>query len=84
MDYNLAVPSRTIWRDRFGPPTLERSGSEHRRAVTSPPSEEGLGVDVEFPLRVREDGCVFEKKHFDHIKPEVYLNFTLMVISMRR
>ena len=21
--------------DRFGPPTLERSGSEHRRAVTS-------------------------------------------------
>jgi len=44
------------------PPTLERSGSEHRRAVTSPPSEEeGLGVEVEPPLRVREDGWVFEK-----------------------
>ena len=31
-----------------GPPTLERSGSEHRRAVTSPlPEEEGLGEKVE-------------------------------------
>ena len=31
-----AVPSRTICRRPFdGPPTLERSGSEHRRAVTS-------------------------------------------------
>ena len=30
------------------PPTLERSGSEHRRAVTSPlPEEEGLGEKVE-------------------------------------
>ena len=34
-----------------GPPTLERSGSEHRRAVTSPlPEEEGLGEKVELPL----------------------------------
>ena len=33
------------------PPTLERSGSEHRRAVTSPlPEEEGLGEKVELPL----------------------------------
>ena len=31
-----------------GPPTLERSGSEHRRAVASPlPEEEGLGEKVE-------------------------------------
>ena len=31
-----------------GPPSLERSGSEHRRAVTSPlPEEEGLGEKVE-------------------------------------
>ena len=35
--------------DRFGPPSLERSGSEHREgAVTSPlPEEEGLGEKVE-------------------------------------
>ena len=33
------------------PPTLKRSGSEHRRAVTSPlPEEEGLGEKVELPL----------------------------------
>ena len=31
-----AVPSRTTMAKTFdGPPTLERSGSEHRRAVTS-------------------------------------------------
>ena len=30
------------------PPTIKRSGSEHRRAVTSPlPEEEGLGEKVE-------------------------------------
>ena len=35
-----------------GPPSLERSGSEHREgAVTSPlPEEEGLGEKVELPL----------------------------------
>jgi len=45
------------------PPTLERSGSERRvGAVTSLSSEErGLGGEVEPPLRVREDGWVFEK-----------------------
>ena len=45
------------------PPTLERSGSEHRRAVTSPPSEEeGLGVEVEPSL---EGGTGwFEKMKF--------------------
>ena len=33
---NKAVPSRTTMAKTFdGPPTLERSGSEHRRAVTS-------------------------------------------------
>ena len=37
-----------------GPPTLERSGSEHRRAVTSPfPEEEGLGEKVELSLQER-------------------------------
>ena len=46
-----------------GPPTIERSGSEHRRAVTSPPSEEeGLGVEVEPSL---EGGTGwFEKMKF--------------------
>ena len=34
-----------------GPPTLERSGSELQRAVTSLlPEEEGLGEKVELPL----------------------------------
>ena len=40
-----------------GPPTLERSGSEHRRAVTSPlPEEEGLGEKVELSLQERLRG----------------------------
>ena len=40
-----------------GPPTLERSGSEHRRAVTSPlPEEEGLGEKVEISLQERRRG----------------------------
>ena len=40
-----------------GPPTLERSGSEHRRAATSPlPEEEGLGEKVELSLQERRRG----------------------------
>ena len=36
--YSEAVPSGTTMAKTFdGPPTLERSGSEHRRAVTSFP-----------------------------------------------
>ena len=43
-----------------GPPTLERSGSEHRRAVTSPlPEEEGLGEKVELSLQERRRGRKF-------------------------
>ena len=39
------------------PPILERSGSEHRRAVTSPlPEEEGLGEKVELSLQERRRG----------------------------
>ena len=39
------------------PPTLEHSGSEHRRAVTSPlPEEEGLGEKVELSLQERRRG----------------------------
>ena len=42
------------------PPTLERSGSEHRRAVTSPlPEEEGLGEKVELSLQERRRGRKF-------------------------
>ena len=56
-----------------GPPTLERSGSEHRRAVTSPlREEEGLGEKVELSsqerrrdrktpsLMVKKDGLILE------------------------
>ena len=47
-----------------GPPTLERSGSEHRRAVT--PSlfgqERGLVRDVEPSLMVKKDGMILEIK----------------------
>ena len=61
-----------------GPPTLERSGSEHRRAVTSPlPEEEGLGEKVELslqerrrgrkkPLSTRKDGMICMQSHFDN------------------
>ena len=39
------------------PPTIKRSGSEHRRAVTSPlPEEEGLGEKVELSLQERRRG----------------------------
>ena len=41
-----------------GPPSIERSGSEHREgAVTSPlPEEEGLGEKVELSLQERRRG----------------------------
>ena len=43
-----------------GPPTLERSGFEHQRAVTSPlPEEEGLGEKVELSLQERRRGRKF-------------------------
>ena len=49
-----------------GPPTLERSGSEHQRAVTSPlPEEEGLGEKVELSLQERRRG---RKKPFLMLK----------------
>ena len=45
------------------PPTLERSGSEHRRAVTSPlPEEEGLGEKVE-PSLAKEGRGGSKKQH---------------------
>ena len=47
-----------------GPPTLERSGSEHRRAVTSSlfGQERGLVRDVEPSLMVKKDGMILEKR----------------------
>ena len=56
--YSKAVPSRTTMAKTFdGPPTLGRSGSEHRRAVTSPlPEKEGLGEKVELSLQERRRG----------------------------
>ena len=53
-----------------GPPTLERSGSEHRRAVT--PSlfgqERGLVKDVEPSLMVKKDEMILEKRLDDFRK----------------
>ena len=48
-----------------GPPTLERSGSEHREsAVTSPPTEEeGLGEKVEPSLA--KEGLGDSKKSYN-------------------
>ena len=52
--------------DRFGPPTLERSGSEHQRAVTSSlfGQERGLVRDVEPSLMVKKDGMILGKRHY--------------------
>ncbi len=65
--------------DRFGPPTLERSGSEHRRAVTSfllrflSPTRGTEGVvktiekawlEVELPLERETEG--FEKSYYNN------------------
>ena len=45
-----------------GPPTIKRSGSEHRRAVTSSlfGQERGLVRDVEPSLMVKKDGMILE------------------------
>ena len=58
---NILSPGGPIPHDMAktfdGPPTLERSGFEHRRAVTSPlPEEEGLGEKVELSLQERRRG----------------------------
>ena len=46
-----------------GPTTIKRSGSEHRRAVTSPlPEEEGLGEKVE-PSLAKEGRGGSKKQH---------------------
>jgi hypothetical protein len=47
-----------------GPPTIKRSGSEHRRAVTSSifGQERGLVRDVEPSLMVKKDGMILEIK----------------------
>ena len=50
-----------------GPPSLERSGSEHRRAVTSSlfGQERGLVRDVEPSLMVKKDGMILEGNHLN-------------------
>ena len=47
-------------------PTLERSGSEHRRAVTSSlfGQERGLVRDVGPSLMVKKDGMILGKRHY--------------------
>ena len=62
-----AVPSRTTMAKTFdGPPSLERSGSEHRRAVTSSlfGQERGLVRDVEPSLMVKKDGMILGKRYY--------------------
>ena len=57
--FSKAVQARTNLAQGFdASPTLERSGSEHRRAVTSSRSwgKRGLERKVEPSLRVRKDG----------------------------
>ena len=66
-DLKQAVPRRSHpakYGEGFdAPPTLERSGSEHRRAVTSPlPEEEGLGEKVE-PSLAKEGRGGSKKQH---------------------
>ena len=58
---NFAAPGgpipHNLARPLIGPPTIQRSGSEHQRAVTSPlPEEEGLGAKVELSLQERRRG----------------------------
>ena len=58
---NILSPGGPIPHDMAktfdGPQTLERSGFEHQRAVTSPlPEEEGLGEKVELSLQERRRG----------------------------
>ena len=50
-----------------GPPSLERSGSEHRRAVTFSlfGQERGLVRDVEPSLMVKKDGMILEGNHLN-------------------
>ena len=62
-----AVPARIIMAQTFdGPPTIKRSGSEHRRAVTSSlfGQERGLVRDVEPSLMVKKDGMILGKRHY--------------------
>ena len=63
--HHLRNPSPHNLAQTFdGPPSLERSSSEHRRAVT--PSlfgqERGLVRDVEPSLMVKKDGMILEKR----------------------
>ena len=58
--HQQAVPRRShpaqYGEDRFGPPTLERSGSEHRRAVTSFLLRRKAWLEVELSLQERRRG----------------------------
>mgnify|MGYP007072587152 CR=1 FL=1 len=70
VNYKLLFPGgpipHNLARPLIGPPTLERSGSEHRRAVTSSlfGQERGLVRDVEPSLMVKKDGMILGKRHY--------------------
>ena len=63
-----------------GPPSLERSGSEHRRAVTSSlfGQERGLVRDVEPSLKIKKDGMILEKKTLSIL---IHILIVLLVIA---
>ena len=61
--YSKAVPFRTTMAKTFdGPPTLERSGSEHRRAVSLFfPEGRRPRREVEPSLMAKKDGMILEQ-----------------------
>lgn len=71
VNYKLLFPGGPIPHNMagplIGPPTLEQSGSEHRRAVFSlSPEERGLGVRGGAFLKGKEGRVGFRKKLFFH------------------
>ena len=63
------------------PPTLEHSGSEHRRAVTSsrPRGKRGLVRKVEPSLMVKKDGIILEKPPFGQRETEGFEKYHLNI-----
>ena len=69
-----------------GPPTIKRSGSEHRRAVTSSlfGQERDLVRDVEPSLMVKKDGMIFEIKRTFKVLQHLMFRILFRKISMFR
>ena len=69
-----------------GPPTIKRSGSEHRRAVTSSlfGQERGMVRDVEPSLMVKKDGMILEIKRTFKVLQHLMFRILLRKISVFR